>query len=193
MFAVSLHNYGMQLNCTFKIGTNTCEESTPFPHYPLHIQAVTRETNDKRLPCALSANCLGATTMDGGRAVLLCRPWLGCSHLMGTCVEQGRTSPVGLDHLRGAVMLFPHCSSGSSFRAMLIFPSCGLQADASAPPPHSRDGCLSAVAVTLRSESTRLPNLMTDDVFLKTCSSGLIPEGEGEESPTFCILLIPLF
>lgn len=133
--------------------------------------------------------------MDGGRDVL---PFgdhgLDVPNLIGRWLEQGRTSPVGLVHLRGAVMLFPCCNSGSSFRAMLIFLSPGLQSDTSAPPPpHPRDSCLAAVTVTLCSESARLPNLMIDAIFLKTCFSGLNPEGEGESNPTLCILLIPLF
>lgn len=77
-------------------------------------------------------------------------------------------------------MLFPHGTSGSSFRTMLIFLSPGRQSDTSAPPPHPRDSCLAAVTVTLWSESARLPGLMIDDIFLKTCFSGLNPEGEGE-------------
>lgn len=151
MFAISLLTCSMQLNCASKIGTSTWKELTGFIHHPLHIQAVTRETNDKRIPCALSANCSGATAVDGEHILTdvpphrgwqdcaaLHGPWLGCTHLTGAWVERGLHIPSRFRPSQRAVMLFPHCSSGSSFRTMLIFPSPSSQADMSPPPPHSR-------------------------------------------------------
>lgn len=187
------------------MGTNTCEELTASVHDPLHIQDVAKENNDKRLPHALSANCLGATTLDGEHSLSDVRahphwcpgskgaglsarqgPGLGCTHIYQAHGQSRLTLP----------QWFCTISEGQQCNFSTAAQAPGLE-KCSFPlfpaPPQSLLPLTSlpeaAAFPPWQWPYTGVPNLMIDNILLKTCSSGLLPVGEGEERPTLCFLI----